>query len=161
VAELRRISLWTLLLFLLTTLGCSRLSTLTPDVLHAQQERWNSAGPSYYSMIVEMKGDRVEASRYAVTVRDKNVVSLERNGLVISPGGGREDYSIDGLFHILDQELDLATKPEILGAPPGYASYPLASFDTATGRLTRYQRSVGGTKNSIEIDVQDFKILGQ
>ena len=161
MADLRRISLLSFLLSFLATAGCSGLSTLTPDVLHAQQQRWNSAGPSYYSMIVEMKGDRIETSRYAVTVRDKNVVKLERNGLLISPGGGLQDYSIDGLFHILDQELDLAKKPEILGAPPGWGAYTMASFDAATGRLLRYQRSVGETKNGIEINVQDFRILGQ
>jgi hypothetical protein len=109
-------------------------------------------------MVLEMKGDRLESSRYTITVRDKQVVKLERNGLVVLAGGSGQDYSMEGLFHLLDLEIDLAGKPELLGAPPGYASYPMASFDPATGRLLRFQRSVGGTKNSIEIDVTEFAI---
>lgn len=116
-------------------------------------------------MNIEMNGDRLETSHYEVTVRSKEVVKLLRNGQVVSPGGGRTadsaDYSMDGLFHILDEEIGLAENPQVLGAPPGYASYPMATFDPSTGRLLRFQRSVGGAKNRIEIDVKDFKILGQ
>jgi hypothetical protein len=162
VVDLRQNSLLSILvLILITAAGCSGLSTLTADSLRAAQERWNSSGPSYYSMTIEMKGDRLELSKYDVTVRDKSVVKLERNGQVVLPAGGSQDYSVDGLFHILDEEIDLAKNPVTLGAPPGYASYPLASFDPATGRLLRFQRSVGGTKNSIEIDVTEFKVLGR
>jgi hypothetical protein len=88
-------------------------------------------------------------------------VQLLRNGKPVSPGDGGQDYSVDGLFHVLDQEIDLAKKPEILGAPPGYASYPMAQFDTTTGRLLQFQRSVGGARNSIAIQVKAFEVLGK
>jgi hypothetical protein len=68
---------------------------------------------------------------------------------------------MEGLFHVLDQELDLKKKPELLGAPPGFASYPMASFDPQNGRLLRFQRSVGGAKRSMEIDVKEFQVLGK
>jgi hypothetical protein len=35
----------------------------------------------------------------------------------------------------------------------------MASFDASTGRLLHFQRSVGGTKNSIEINVREFEAL--
>jgi hypothetical protein len=160
VAELRQSAplIWILSAFLAVA-GCSRINELTPASLQAAQEKWNASGPSNYRMVIEMKGDRLESSQYAVTVREKQVVKLERNGLLVLPGGGGQDYSVEGLFHLLDLELDLAGKPEVLGAPPGYASYPMARFDTATGRLLRFQRSVGGTKNSIEINVKTFDVL--
>ena len=154
---MRRASLSLVLL----VFGCSRLSVLTPDSLNAAQKQWESSGASNYRMVVETKGDRFDPSQYEVTVRAKEVVKLLRNGQLVRPGGGGEDYSVDGLFHVLDQELDLKQNPEKLGAPPGYASYPMADFDPATGRLLRYQRSVGGTKNSIEIIVKEFEVLSE
>jgi len=110
-------------------------------------------------MVVETDSDRMEPSRYEVTVRAKQIVKLERNGSPLQPGAGDSSYSVEGLFQTMDQEIDLATKPQKLGAPPGYASYPMARFDAVTGRLLRFQRSVGGTKNSIEINVTAFEAL--
>jgi hypothetical protein len=110
-------------------------------------------------MVIEMKGDRLEPSKYEVTVRNKEVIKFLRNGQIVASTGG-QDYSVEGLFHILALELDLAKKPEVLGAPAGFASYPMALFDSKTGRLIRYQRSVGGVNNSIAIDVKEFEVLG-
>jgi len=109
-------------------------------------------------MVIEMSGDRLESSQYSVTVHDKKVVQLLRNGKpVTTTADGGQDYSVEGLFHILDEELDLTKKPQVLGAPPGYASYPMAKFDASNGRLLQFQRSVGGAKNSIEIHVTEFE----
>jgi hypothetical protein len=155
VADLRKTSL---LVFLLL-LACSRMSELTPDALQAAQSRWVESGPANYRMVVETTSDRMEPSRYEVTVRDKRIVKLERNGSSLQPGAGDSSYSVEGLFHTMDQEIDLATKPQRLGAPPGYASYPMARFDASTGRLLQFQRSVGGTNNSIEIKVTEFEVL--
>ena len=155
MADLRKASL---LVFLLL-LSCSRISELTPEALHAAQARWEQSGPPNYRMVVETDSDRMEPSRYEVTVRAKQIVKLERNGSPLQPGAGDSSYSVEGLFQTMDQEIDLATKPQKLGAPPGYASYPMARFDAVTGRLLRFQRSVGGTKNSIEINVTAFEAL--
>jgi hypothetical protein len=111
-------------------------------------------------MVVESKGDRIEFSKYEVTVRGAEVIKFLRNGELLTAESGHE-YSMEGLFHTLSLELDLTKKPEALGAPPGFAIYPMASFDSKTGRLLRYQRSVGGAKNSIEIDVKEFEVLGK
>ena len=156
---MRKGSLPFLFLILLLNASCSGLSTLTAGSLQAAQRQWESFGPANYRMTVEMSGDRVESSQYTVTVRAREVVQLLRNGKTVSPGDGGQDYSVDGLFHILDQEIDLAKKPQILGAPPGYASYPMAKFDASTGRLLQFQRSVGGAKNGIEIHVEKFEVL--
>jgi hypothetical protein len=157
VADLRQISL--LVLFLLY--GCSRISDLTPDTLRTAQAQWEKTGPASYRMVVETSGDRMEKSKYEVTVKSKSVVKLVRNGTLLQPEAGDNSYTVEGLFRTMDQEIDLKGKPQLLGAPPGYASYPMASFDRATGRLLRFQRSVGGTKNNIEINVREFEILDQ
>jgi hypothetical protein len=154
VADLRQ----TPILLLLLLCGCSRLSELTPEALHAAQGQWEKSGPASYRMVVETSGDHMDTSKYEVMVRAKSVVRLVRNGSPLQPEAGNS-YTVEGLFHTLDQEIDLKGKPQLLGAPPGYSSYPMASFDSATGRPLRFQRSVGGTKNSIEILVREFEIL--
>ena len=145
---------------LLFPVSCSRLESLTPERLQSAEQQWSASRPGLYRLVVEMKGDRVEASRLEVTVHGEEVVSIRRNGQVILPGRG-QDYSMEGLFRMLHQELDLAANPSLLGAPPGYSSYPLVRFDRDTGRLVKFQRTIGGAQNSIEIDVLDFQALGQ
>jgi hypothetical protein len=140
---------------LLASAACSRLPTLTADTLRQAEQKWNSQKPDVYRLVIEMSGDRVETGRFEIEVRAGQVVSLRRNGLVIRANAG-QDYSMEGLFHMLEQELGLAEKPAIVGAPPGYSVYTNAKFDDTTGRLIRYRRIVGGTSNSIEINVVEF-----
>ena len=160
MAELHRYQyLLSLFLLFALTAACNRISELTPEALRDAEARWEKAGPPSYRMAVETDSDRMEPSKYEVTVRAKQIVKLERNGVALEPEAGSSSYTVEGLFHTMDQEIDLATKPQLLGAPPGYSSYPMASFDAETGRLLRFQRSVGGTKNNIEIKVSRFEVL--
>jgi hypothetical protein len=120
------------------------------------EAKWKNHKPGAYHLIIEMAGDRVETGRFDVNVLRNQVISLRRNGLVIVPTAG-QDYSMDGLFHMLEQELGLAERPAMLGAPEGYSVYLNARFDDATGRLIRYRRIVGGTSNSIDVNVLTFE----
>jgi Family of unknown function (DUF6174) len=135
--------------------GCSRLQPLTVDALTQAETNWKAHRPESYRLVIEMSGDRVETGRFEVTVRSGQIVSLRRNGLIIRPNAG-QDYSMEGLFHMLEQELGLAERPETLGAPEGYSVYLNARFDEVTGRLIRYRRIVGGASNSIDIKVLEF-----
>ena len=108
-------------------------------------------------MIVKVTGDRVDAATFEVLVQSGQVVSFRRNGQVLLPANGQA-YSMEGLFHTLQQELGLAEKPELLGAPPGYSAYTMARFDEPSGRLIEYRRSIGGAANSIDILVSQFDI---
>jgi hypothetical protein len=136
-------------------LACSRLPTLTPAILTEAEEKWAAHRPQAYRLVLEMTGDRVEKGRFEIEMRSGGIVSLRRNGLVVSPNAG-QDYTMEGLFRMLTQELGLAEKPAMLGAPPGYKVYTTARFDDATGRLIRYRRIVGGTSNSIEVNVLEY-----
>jgi hypothetical protein len=136
--------------------ACSGLTTLTPDSLSRAEAKWKASRPAFYRLVIEMKGDRVEKARFQVNVRSGNVVELRRNDQPVTIKDG-EDYSMDGLFHILHLEMDLAQKPAMLGAPEGYTAYLMAKFDEDTGRLIRYQRTVGGTTNTINIEVLEFE----
>ena len=140
--------------------ACSRLPTLTPEILSQAEQKWNAHKPDSYRLVIEMSGDRVETGRFEVEVRSGQIISLRRNGLVIRPTPGQE-YSMEGLFHMLAQELGLAEKPATLGAAPGYTVYTTAKFDDTTGRLIRYRRIVGGTSNSIEVTVVEYAETGK
>ena len=135
--------------------GCSGLDTLTEDVLVDAERRWRSEGPGLYRLVVEMSGERVETGVFEVLVLDGRVVSLKRNGQVVLPDRG-QDYSMEGLFGMLRQELALSEQPALMGAPPGFAAYLLVRFDDETGRLERYRRTVGGANNNIEIEVVEY-----
>ncbi len=136
--------------------ACSRLQPLNAEVLSQAENQWRSHRPESYRIVIEMSGDRVQDGRFEVAVRGGQVVELKRNGLVIRSTAG-QDYSMDGLFHMLEQELGLAERPVTLGASEGYAVYLSARFDELSGRLIRYRRIVGGTSNSIEVNVVEFK----
>jgi hypothetical protein len=129
---------------------------LTPELLNQSQEKWKAHQPVAYHLVIEMSGDRVQTGKFEVMVRAGQVVSLRRNGLIITPGSG-QDYSMDGLLRMLMQELGLAEKPALLGAPGGYSAYLQARFDPDNGRLIRYRRSVGGTSNSIDVRVTEYE----
>jgi len=143
------------LLLLSASSACSRLPTLTPEILNEAEQKWSTHKPDSYRLLIEMSGDRVETGRFEVEVRSGQISSLRRNGLVIQPTAGQE-YTMEGLFHMLAQELGLAEKPVALGAAPGYAVYTTAKFDDTNGRLIRYRRIVGGTSNSIELNVLEY-----
>lgn len=143
-------------LVILLVAGCSGLEPLTEDALIRAQEQWDSSAPDFYRVLVEMTGERIESGVFEVLVREGQVVSLQRNGQVILPDRG-QDYSVQGLFAMLRQELALAEQPTLLGAPPGYAAHLLARFDPATGRLERYRRTVAGVNNNIEIVVVEYE----
>lgn len=145
-----------LALCLLLIAACNRLPTLTPQTLEQAEQKWVSQQPGAYRLVIEMSGDRVETGRFEVEVRSGQVVSFRRNGLVLQPSRG-QDYTIEGLFHVLEQEMGLAEKPAMFGAPEGYTVYTTAKFDDRTGRLIHYRRIVGGTSNSIDINVVEFE----
>ena len=136
--------------------GCSGLNTLTPELLDQAEQKWNASKPAAYHLVVAMKGDRVEFGEYDVEVKNHVVISLKRNGAVVDSKVG-QDYSMDGLFRMLHQEMDLAQRPMLLGAPEGYGAYLMARFDEQNGRLIEYRRTVGGTTNTIDIRVLQFQ----
>jgi len=135
--------------------ACSGLSTLTPEILDQAEAKWNKGKPASYRLVVSMEGDRVERGEFDVEVENGVVTSLKRNGQVVNLRSG-EDYSMDGLFKIIRNEMDLAKNPATFGAPAGYSAYLMGSFDN-DGRLRHYRRAVGGISNSIDIQVLSFE----
>jgi len=136
--------------------SCSGLSTLTPSMLDEAEQKWNAGEPASYRLVVAMEGDRVERGELEVRVEGGAVTELKRNGQTVNVKGG-QDYSMDGLFKMVREEMDLAKNPSLFGAPAGYSAYLMARFDSRTGGLLQYRRSVGGISNSIDIQVLSFE----
>ena len=124
-------------------------------MLEEAEAKWNSSKPSSYRMVVSMEGDRVERGEFDVRVENGMVTELNRNGQAVSLKSG-QDYSMEGLFKMVREEMDLAKNPSLFGAPAGYSAYLMARFDGRTGGLLQYRRSVGGISNSIDIQVSSF-----
>jgi hypothetical protein len=136
--------------------SCSGLSTLTPAMLDEAEAKWKTARPASYRMVVAMEGDRVEHGEYDVLVQAGAVTEIKFNGEAVNLKPG-QDYSMEGLFKIIRDEIDLAKNPVLLGAQPGYSVYLMARFDSRTGGLVHYRRSVGGISRSIDIQVLKFE----
>jgi hypothetical protein len=136
--------------------SCSGLSTLTLAMLDEAEAKWKAAKPSSYRLVVVMEGDRVEHGEYDVRVEAGVVTEIKFNGQAVNLKPG-QDYSMEGLFKIIREEIDLAKNPVLLGAQPGYSVYQMARFDSRTGGLVHYRRSVGGISNSIDIQVLKFE----
>ena len=145
-----------LLLTTVLSANCSGLTTLTPALLDEAQSKWESTRPQSYRLVIEMKGDRVEKEQFEVIVQSGRLARLRRNGQEIKPGP-EQDYSMDGLFRMLHQEMALAEKPALLGAPEGYSAYEMVRFDDRTGQLIEYRRTVGGVSNTIDIRILKFE----
>jgi len=137
--------------------SCSGLNTLTPAMLNEAERKWNADKPASYGMVVSMEGDRVEKEEFDVEVVRGMVTTLRRNGELVKLNNA-EDYSMDGLFTLIHNEMDLAKDPvNKFGAPAGYTAYLMARFDSGSGRLLHYRRAVGGINNSIDIEVLRFE----
>ena len=157
ICGVRQTSLYAgILVAMLLLESCSGMSTLTTAMLDEAEAKWKAAKLSSYRLVVAMEGDRVERGEFDVTVQDGVVTALKRNGEAVTISAG-QDYSMEGLFKIIRQEMDLAKNSALLGAQPGYSVYLMARFDNRTGGLVQYRRAVGGISNSIDIQVLTFE----
>jgi hypothetical protein len=120
------------------------------------EKQWNANKPASYRLVVTMSGDRLEKSDYDVQVENGIVTRLTRNGSSVNSFQG-QDYSMDGLFRLIREEMELSATPVKLGAQAGHAAYLMVQFDRTSGRLLKYRRAVGGANNSIDIVVQKFE----
>ena len=124
-------------------------------MLEKAETKWNGSRPSSYRLVVAMEGDRVDRGEFEVQVENNVVTSLKRNGEAVKTASG-QDYSMEGLFKIIREEMDLAKNPSTFGAPSGYSAYLMARFNSGSGQLEHYRRAVGGISNSIDIQVLSF-----
>lgn len=112
---------------------------LSRDNLKSGRARWAAAHINNYDLTIRMRG-----AEYHVTVR-RGLVELITSGGNTTQTTDPGAYSIDGIFRVLEQELDAAER---------FAVRPVmrARFNDALGYPERYLRGAGemGAAASIE-----------
>ncbi len=126
------------------------LEPLSRDVLEAARRTWAAAGIDDYDMKYVMAN-----GEYFVSVRQGHVVTLTRDGERTTTHR-TQDYSVDGLFDILELELEGLNSPgNPFGADPA-TILQRVQFHSKLGYVEHYLRAVGGTGRSYGIEVIEF-----
>lgn len=128
------------------------MAPLTREALAAARQRWRAAGVRGYAIRYRMHG-----SQYAIEWRDGFVEQASVNDHPPTTTDLKA-YSIDGLFDILEQELDNLSDPA--GPFAGHAESVLmrVRFNSELGYVERYLRSSGGHGRGASIEMIEFAI---
>ena len=151
--QLRRLT--PLLALLAMTLSCAKGGPLTSADLSEARARWGAKGPASYQLVLEIAGDNVETGLFDIEVQQGKIVKASRNGSNLATTDSF--YTIPGLFHFLDNELELGKEPgRYFGAAPDARIYMRAHFDPSLGYPTRYLRTITETRHNITVEVKRF-----
>jgi hypothetical protein len=118
---------------------------LTPEQLAAARALWEQKGPRDYDMEYTQQG--ADPGVFVARVRDGKVVSLTRNGEPLEPRLYKY-YDMSSLFSYIEQFMKIDAEP---GKP---RTYVRAQFDPEDGHIVHYRRSVMGTQEWVELNVQ-------
>jgi hypothetical protein len=144
----------------LVTLGVVLLvrrpaETLTPARLHAAERRWQASGIRDYAMRLVVSG--VQKGVHQVRVRDGRVVAMTTGGAPVAEHVWQQ-WSVEGMFAFLQQELENAQDPENAYsiADPSHVVLQVG-FDEQFGYPRHFLRHVMGRRASIEWEVEEFE----
>ena len=127
---------------------------LDPAALASAKDRWRGRGVMDYTITVLVETDTRRAERIETEVRAGRAVRLVRNGQAVDL---RDAYTVEGLFGLIDREIEMAVGKEAgqaSGAPRG--AKLRASFHETLGvpmvfkRLAPNRLSLVLTVESIE-----------
>jgi hypothetical protein len=139
-----------------------RLPELTTERLEAARELWANNGPTDYDLVVETEASGLVSHRYSIVIRNQSILEMSEDGRKIDTLGGSFSYAVDGLFQMLERELELATEPtRNYGTPAGYRAYLFASFDRSLGYPVSFRRVLGGTNKYAEMRIDSFQTVNQ
>ena len=156
---------WLWYFALLTVLGISAITIpwiynvwqqLRPEQLASARALWKEKGPKDYDLEYVSKEDEKpgtdaaagpEIGNVSVRVRDGQVESATRNGLVLPPSEAAA-HRVEGLFDLIQSNL------EHDGQPGQSRTYAHAQFDKNDGHPIHYVRRVMGSRQRLEIIIQ-------
>jgi hypothetical protein len=131
---------------------------LTREKLEAAEKLWNEKGPKSYKMtyMKQLQGEKL--TTFAVTVHNKNVTEVLRNGKPLEKNADETRdpkiyHSMEAHFLFIQRFMDLDEKPD---APKVYA---VANFDPQTGALQRYIRRVMSSNERVELNFLPLEVL--
>lgn len=126
------------------------LDALTPELLSAARDRWQSAAIDDYDLRYAMHG-----SDYDVQVRGGIVTDATVDGQP-PRNANLGDLSMDGLLRVVQMECDALTDQSGPFASGSQGVIARVRFHPELGYLERYLRSGGGFGQSAAIDVEFF-----
>ena len=146
---------------LIISAGCAGGQEVTPDLVTQAKRLWAQAKIGDYDLDWNVRGPN--NARYFVTVRGgevRKIESISRDGgkVELHPGDPRF-FSVDGLFHTIDDELALRNSDKPFGQPKGTRVVMRFSPDDKLGYPRWYHRDVMGTPLSIAIEVNKLTPL--
>lgn len=138
--------------------GCGGGANLTREAIQSARAVWKRAGIRDYDLIWSCSG--IRNARYRVTVRGGEVRRVD----AISPDGAeremhpgdRSAYGVDGLFLMLEEELDQLSAERPFGQPKGSTAVLRLTTDRKLGYPKRYIRDVMGNTKGLEIDIESL-----
>ena len=135
--------------------GPPPLKALTESDLDAAEQRWAARGADSYHLAVKVKAiPRTDPVVYDVMVANGEVAGLERDGQVVTLAEAY-DYSVQGLFHLLRDDLPLTEGPQVDNDPVVDLQ---VRFDAVTGRLELYRRRVStARRDTMTIEVLEYE----
>jgi hypothetical protein len=124
---------------------------LTREELAKARKLWEEKGPKDYEFRYTTRYGEDREDHYAVVVRGGQVRSVTLNNTIHLPREKLRHYSMTALFDQIEDFLDLDSKS---GRPK---VYKVGRFSPADGHLVRYVRRVMGSRERLEIVVEQFK----
>ncbi len=138
--------------------GCGGGENLTREAIQSARAVWRRAGIRDYDLVWSCSG--IRNARYRVTVRDgevKRIDGIAPDGTAreMRPGD-RSPYGVDGLFVMLEEELDQLSAERPFGQPKGSSAVLRLTTDRKLGYPKRYIRDVMGNTKGLEIDIESL-----
>jgi hypothetical protein len=129
---------------------------LTPELLAQAQQQWADAGIESYDVSFQLNASGFTTpSRFEVRVRAGRPIEILRNGRPVS--ADPESYTIEGLFDIIERELDMSRDPTSPLASVSGKTFLRVRFNDRFGYPEQYLRVTGGTNRSSEMRVDAFR----
>ncbi|HEX7446461.1 MAG TPA: DUF6174 domain-containing protein [Pirellulales bacterium] len=137
----------------------SALPPLTAEALQAAHDHWKRRGPEDYQMTVVVTGS--QSSTYHVQVRGGAPIDVTQgDGLPVRRRATWQYWTVDGLFGVLDHDLQLIDDPaKGFGARPGSAVILRARFDADLGFPIEYERVILSPASQMRWMVKEFREL--
>jgi hypothetical protein len=142
----------------LALVGCGARTDLSARSIREARQAWNRAGLRDYDLEWTASGPR--SGHYRVFVRDGQVrqvrTILPDGREMIAKPGDPSFYSVDGLFQVLEEELDQAHSERPFGQPKGTTVVLKFDPDPKLGYPRQYRRDVVGSSQGLAIDVRQL-----
>lgn len=138
--------------------GCGGGENLTREAIQSARSVWKRAGIRDYDLVWSCSG--IRNARYRVTVRGGEVkridgIAPDGSAREMRPGD-RSAYGVDGLFLMLEEELDQLSAERPFGQPKGSSAVLRLTTDQKLGYPKRYIRDVMGNTKGLEIDIESL-----